>query len=682
MKRILSLAAVTAVIAFHVFLLVKWMKVDINPPAWDQSIHVKNGFEFRDRFATGDWHEVIKPIFFDYPPLYHMSLAPFVNKVRPISHVGTVVNIFYIVLLGLSVYLIGSVLMGPWEGVVAAALTLTYPIMATMARETMIDVALTAWVAAGFYCLIKTENFENGFWSLLFGAVVGLGTLTKWTAFAYLLGPFLVAAYFSLRRGAYAWMIVSMMVSACFILPWYVPNLVPIASRIGHLANLPPASGVVMKGWKVLIWYPLGLRDQLNIPFIVLFIPGLVAGILRPKIRPALAWLVMSFVLFTLINNKNIRYTMPALPALALLSVAWVPARFRFLLVIPLAMTIYFARPLMARPPVEEWHHDEIIETVMKLRDKDKPFTRVLTIPNVAYLHSTSLNISLKADRVQGIDFFGVPKRRPFELADFILLKTGDLGPGLTGSHVYDCAKEASAKTGWFPKVFKEAARWPLPDGSEAILLQCRPDPVRVGDVGIFNLSLEEMVLPNVLATGVDVRAVPTDAAATAVGRLKELNVRAKSIEYKNLRFENVRVRLVKPQVNVPLFMETQEIQLLSLGNLEPHAVVAIPQLLDYAAKKAKWLKDPEVNFNGSEIELAGTAKGIPIEVAAELSIKDNAFKSKLLRARIGGVPIPLILLQGLTDKTFPLNANEKLAYNLSIAEIAGDGSTIRLGTR
>src|SRR5262249_43169138 len=142
----------------------------------------------------------------------------------------------------------------------------------------------------------------------------------------------------------------------------------------------------------------------------------------------------------------------------------------------------------------------------------------------------------------------------------------------------------------WFKQTFKEAGRWPLPDGSEAILYQCKPDPQRVPDVGIFNMSLQELQLPNVMVHDLELKAIPLSAADTQVGRMKELRLKCSSAEYKGIRFENVDIRLEKPQINTALFFQTQEIQLNSLGSLDPQVSVNADAVLGYAAKKAKWL--------------------------------------------------------------------------------------------
>jgi hypothetical protein len=64
-----------------------------------------------------------------------------------------------------------------------------------MAHYTYLDYALTAWIALGAALLLATDGFRRTGYSILFGAALGLGMLTKWTPVMFLAGPFLLVAW-------------------------------------------------------------------------------------------------------------------------------------------------------------------------------------------------------------------------------------------------------------------------------------------------------------------------------------------------------------------------------------------------------------------------------------------------------------------------------------------------------
>lgn len=686
---------------FHGLALRHWALKDTRPLAWDQATHTEIAFGYQDRFAVDGFARLLRPVSFNYPPLYHLGLIPVLGIVKDIADAGALVNFFYLCVLMLAVFLIGDHLMGPWEGGTAALLVGCYPILIDLLHETLIDFSLTAWVALSFLCLIKSDDFKKPLWSALFGVVFGGAMLTKWTAPGYLVGPLIVVLWRTAKIRKFAGLGIALAMGALVIFSWYIVNFIPMLSGIHHISGLPPASGQHMAGWVNIFWYPIALIEQLNLLFLLLLLPGLLVVFWRPKMMPVFLWFVVSLFLFSLINNKNTRYTAPALPAASLLSVAWLPSarRIPFLLVGFVAasfflVTYYFpvtcaagqwgSQPIwiiQARPPVSaDWKHDSVIDKIRVLKAQKSEIAHVTVVSNSAHFHSTTLNVTTRAKNIADVAFKGVGKKRWFEFSDFVLLKTGDIGPIMTGQNVRDCAEFLRKPPEWFTQTFKEVDRWLLPDQSEAVLYQCRPDAQNIPDIGIFNLSLNVLELPNIYATGVEVTAVPLSSADTQIGRLKELRIRCKTVDYKNIRFSDVDIRLVRPEINVPFFFKTHEIQLNSLKGLEPHATISRDTLLAYAAKKAKWLKDPKISFDGTVVRISGTAGVIPLELAADVRIENNQLKTHLLKMKISHIPFPLVMVRALTDRTVDLKINKDRAYDLMIGQIEGNGPQMRLG--
>jgi hypothetical protein len=76
-----------------------------------------------------------------------------------------------------------------------------------------------------------------------------------------------------------------------------------------------------------------------------------------------------------------------------------------------------------------------------------------------------------------------------WELSDFVVLKKGFLGPDSVTKGLKEAAADFSAEHSWAQRAFTEARRWPLPDGSIAILFEkaaalrwCEPGELSLGE--------------------------------------------------------------------------------------------------------------------------------------------------------------------------------------------------------
>jgi hypothetical protein len=264
-------------------------------------------------------------------------------------------------------------------------------------------------------------------------------------------------------------------------------------------------------------------------------------------------------------------------------------------------------------------------------------------------------------------------------LADYILFKTGDLGPAMSINTIKQCAAVIESPPEWFKNTFHEVARWPLPDGSQAILYQASVIPDKKFELGGVTLSLDQLELPNVSAEGVSIKMIPNSKAEMAEGKLKALVIRAKRILYKGVGFENVDVELQEPQINLPLFLETQELQLLKLKTLKPRATLNEDALNQYIGKKAKWLRSGQIGFDGEKIVVTGRAGGLPIRLVVNVHIENHSLATKLEELRLGPVALPRFLFSSVLDKKVSLLAGEEMAYNLDINSIRGGNGQLQI---
>lgn len=685
-KTIICVALLLAFLILNGIALARWVKQDIRPPAWDESIHIQNALDYQTRFHRDGWRGLLKPAYFNYPPFYHLTLGLAFGRTERLEDAGAIVNFFYLAILVFCVFFIGQRLIGPWEGLTASLIVIAYPMMIEMTRPPMIDLALTSLVALSFLFLLLSDHFGNPFWSAAFGVGFALSMLTKWTAFIYLGAPFLVEVYRAVRQRSWLGLGIGMAAALVVMGPWYAYNGIRVAIRTKELASLVPASGAVEGRWANALWYMVRLPQQMGIPFLILFVPGLAGMVWRPKLWPVFLWLTVSLLLLTLMHNKNTRYSLPAMPAAALLSVAWLPNLRR----IPVFATGVFASwvfyathfmptawgALYTNPPEPgDWQHEAIFKRMHELKPPNLGFARAIIVSNAPHFHSNSLNISRNARHIKDFEFRSPSKRRWTEFSRFILFKTGDVGPDFSTEYAQWLEKPPS----WFRRVYKERGRWPLPDGSQAVLLQCEPEPHPKVDAGFFNLSFKMLELPRITARQATLKAIPFSPTETQTGRFKEVIFESGSIDYKSVSCENIKIELIKPQINIPLFLETNEIQLLDLDAMRMSVSLSSSSLIGLLSKKAPWLKNPDVRFEGRLISLSGTAYKIPIHIQASVWVESMALKTRAERFRLAGIPFPLIFLRALTDREVSLKPNVEMPFFLDIKSIEGNGPMFRI---
>src|SRR5262249_2906364 len=128
----------------------------------------------------------------NYPPFVHLVIAGVFRMFHPGPHVATLANIPATLLLVWALFELGIYFTSAAAARWACILMLLTPYLLWMSRETILDYWLSAWTAAAWVFLIKTDGFHSRGWSRCFGLVCALGLLTKWLFGGFIAIPFLI----------------------------------------------------------------------------------------------------------------------------------------------------------------------------------------------------------------------------------------------------------------------------------------------------------------------------------------------------------------------------------------------------------------------------------------------------------------------------------------------------------
>jgi 4-amino-4-deoxy-L-arabinose transferase-like glycosyltransferase len=316
-----------------------WIHTETRPPHWDMARHLWTSLVYQQIHQTHNWFLFM--VQYDYyPPFVYWWVQPFYKLLGTNIPAAVFANILYVAILVVSVYAMGRKLGGRLVGLSSAVLVVSYPMFVTQFKEFQLDAPLAAMVAAGLCLLIYSEGFKRRGYTLAFGVVCGVGMLTKWTFVACLVLPTLITAGQAVVADIRArsprrvtTLAVALLLGYTIASPWYLVNFQQF--KIDMKANGAPQA--ILEGDPRVgslasnFYYFFNLiNQQIFLPGVLLALVGLAVA-LRKSARVHLNRLLLplsliggTYLVFTFIANKDPRYTLPMLPAVAVVSCYWI----------------------------------------------------------------------------------------------------------------------------------------------------------------------------------------------------------------------------------------------------------------------------------------------------------------------------------------------------------------------
>ena len=315
---------------------VSWRFLDARSPDWDQANHLGDSLFYLKLFSVSDPLPFLQTHLY-YPPLvYWVTDAFYAALGDKAIWVAILSNVVWIAVLVFSTYAIGKTLWNERVGFLSAVFVVTAPMLVTTFKEYMLDAPLTAVSALALYLLIRARGFSDRRFSLLFGLACGVGLLVKWTFPLALVLPSVQASAVALsearlRRAVapLANLFGAVALGLAIAAIWYLPSLAAILSQLHYFANHDiPYAVPAPDSLASMLWYFWTLLDRqlFLVPF-VFFIAG-IAFCVRKRDAAArnlypILMIVGTYICFTLIRDKDARFTLPMLPAVAVVATSW-----------------------------------------------------------------------------------------------------------------------------------------------------------------------------------------------------------------------------------------------------------------------------------------------------------------------------------------------------------------------
>jgi hypothetical protein len=306
---------------------------------YDSSRHAMNGVFIRDfllegglrhpiRFASAYYQQYPAINIGFYPPLFYITSAPFLAVFGASHAVSQAVVHLYALAAGILAYLFCVRVMerDRLSALAVAVAILALPGIALWTRQVQSDIPAITLLLATAYCLLR--HLERGERNWLFAATISLGLaiLTRAQAI-YAMPPLLYFLFLHAYPNRPSWKLrmVALIPMALLALPSVA--MVAYFSRVNQSQALAmpgmPTPGS-LDNWT---WYAEALPEQMGWPALAVVIAGLRAAVFLAARRRmtlagaiAAAFCLCSWILFSIVSNKEPRFNLPSLPFLFLLS--------------------------------------------------------------------------------------------------------------------------------------------------------------------------------------------------------------------------------------------------------------------------------------------------------------------------------------------------------------------------
>jgi 4-amino-4-deoxy-L-arabinose transferase-like glycosyltransferase len=517
----------------HVGANVFWLARDTRPPTYDMAGHASVTLRVANHIAAGELRPAARLLLVqNYPPLLYLTAAPLAIVGPPTIDTLTLVNLFFLALLMLATYGIARELVGPDYGLVAGALVSLYPLVYGLSRQLLVDFPLTTTVTLTVWLLLRAGRFDSSWRSLALGVALGFGVLSKTTFVSFVAAPLLIAAVRALKQPSRRRLLnlgLAAATPAVMAARWYLPNLSNQLRFIRFQAFAAAAEGdpqvSSLASW--LYYLSAAGEVQIMLPLLVALLAAIVAVVLSRRLRSdwrvwmMLAWLAVPYVLVSLQPNKDPRYSMPLLPAAAVITAlglstirvrlvrlacvavlgAWACVQFAGLTVglqgrlfgsgpAPIVMRIsnlvtlalYNERPYTLAPPLaENWQSHEVLRDLVEDASESgrRPTTRVIVLPDARFFEPNVFIYQALAGRLQGLEIDGVGGvLRPedalerLQRADYVIAKSGDQGPAFAAPDAQAFTSQIREGRGELGGLFERVQLYRLPDRSKAFLFR------------------------------------------------------------------------------------------------------------------------------------------------------------------------------------------------------------------
>lgn len=700
-----------------------WLALDRRPPVWDHANHLERAIRCQ-RILAGPGPnrlgEILEMSSF-YPPVVTCAAGAVSLLVGTSPVVAQAVILGFLAIGLTALFALGRQLLDAQTGLLAACIFGTAPFVVYSTTNFQLDLPLAAAVVLALLVLVRTEEFSRRAWSAVLGLTLALGMLVKPPFVVYLLPPLVFVAWRALRTPdrsrRVANLTLGLLLGGAVCLPWYGIRLFGLPMQIAARSFKQAAEAGYPETLTAssLLFYPKALLPAFGLLAAPLFAWGLIA-LVRVRAARGLLWSasVVPFAVFLFIQNKNLRYVLPILPAAALVAAAALralnPAWRRGLTVAVAGVSALqvsvaaFGVPPAQRwslpdfplvfsfpPSPVEWPHRQILDVVVQ-QTGGAP-AKVSVVPNDSFFSVSNFRYFATRDRLP-LTIARAWNRYPLGI-EFVVLKTGDQGPENFSTSKAERVMERFARDPYLPRAFPIVAEYALPDGSRATLRARRIVPLHGVGAEAVARKLEAAPSTGVLddyvrdAVGLRIR-VPSRSEALLTGQVAELWVEAESLVIGELtrprraplRVRDVRIRVERLLIDPQRLMDTGAVEILDAGAIHVDRLVVTEADLGEFLRGQPRAARVTVTLDDGGAEAVARALGVRVRARVRLLAGARAlpFAVRVDRVRVGNLPVPGYVANWMTRNFDPTPRLKNLPVPVSLSGIRIKPGRIEIG--
>ncbi len=340
----LLLALIFVVLAASTIL---WTLSDKTPPAWDPSDHIRYAYDYSRLVAHADVAGFAREFFVTphyYAPFVHLVSAAIFLVFGASRLTGVGVNLISLAaMLWAAASISRDLFADPASvtdalprrppvalSVLPALLACCYHFNAWLMHDAFLDFPLTAVVTVAFALLIRADDFKVRRTAIAFAVAAGIGMLVKQTFAFFFILPALLVVFRVLRtrdRRAILNLALAVLILILIAAIWYAPHMRDVIEiyRQNQRAAVSENEAPLFSFDSNFFYIHALISMQMQLPLAVLFVAGVVYSLVRCRKQSLILhlWLLSGIAMFALVANKDVRYTVPVIPAAAILSVCW-----------------------------------------------------------------------------------------------------------------------------------------------------------------------------------------------------------------------------------------------------------------------------------------------------------------------------------------------------------------------
>jgi len=611
-----------------------------------------------------------------------------------------------------------------------------------------------------YYLFLKSENFENKKYSFLFSLIYASGLMVKWTFFIYtlpavltglwgekinfqdriiqftyylgMIAALLLVPFFIFILGPQKWVpliieflliailvktfpkvsissnkLINLVLLSCIAVlicfPWYAHNIINILIGMSKFAfaGYDPEGGLM--SWS---FYLEIIVDHMGYPLFSIFTISFIFYFLKKdRINwMVISWAILPIIVMTFVDNKDSRYTIATLPAMALItSVALFHVKSKSLKKLFLSITLgtSFATfmftgfflpsdflPYLGRtnyPVTERWPINSILDDIVEEGNpKDGKTLTVRTLANFGFFQRGAFR-DFAAFRQLPIAMKGV-KRNTGEMTNFFITKSGDFSKQSLNAIEH---RNRLLKDPALTKTFKFFRSYPLPDGTKGLVYKFNMEPA-LDLPGVTNLSLIEKHLIQAFenypiygfknSVNMNIIISPTDNPDDLFyGKYKSIHIKADSVISNKIKIKEFDLLFENVQINIYDLLLNRQFILFNLEKLTPQGVINFDDLEKSAVKAMNGKGKIKVTGGNNAITINANyvlAKNQILEGETKINILIDPGKTIQPRfeyLKLGPLDIPTLFIRRITNSkinlhptpSWPLKTNIK---NLNIS--------------